>query len=142
MSATTTLENDTKEKPMRYMQCRCGERMCWTTMGHPSCDFCEKCGSTLAEGPNTHVDPTPHTVLAEIENGKVVARCTRCNNTRPTEEATNLRELRSQLRSATSALDDALPPRNGNACYDFDNPETVKILEAERDALWKFQSGE
>lgn len=29
-------------------------------MGVPACIVCEKCGSTLAEGPNSHPDPQPH----------------------------------------------------------------------------------
>lgn len=127
---------------MRYMQCRCGERTCWTSMGHPSCDVCEKCGSTLAEGPKSHVESTPHQVTASIENGKIVAHCQRCFVLRPIEEAANLHELRSQLKSAICVLDTATPPKHGNACYDLDNPETVRILQAERDALHKFQSGE
>lgn len=34
-------------------------------MGVPLCDVCEKCGSTLAEGPDTHLDPVPHLWEAE-----------------------------------------------------------------------------
>ena len=45
---------------MRYMQCRCGRRTCWTTMGHPSCDGCPECHTTLAEGPSGHTDIQPH----------------------------------------------------------------------------------
>jgi hypothetical protein len=29
-------------------------------MGHPSCSGCEKCNTTLEEGPESHREPTPH----------------------------------------------------------------------------------
>lgn len=45
---------------MRYMRCRCGNSAVWTSMGSATCNTCTDCGSTLADGPDTHPDPTPH----------------------------------------------------------------------------------
>ena len=45
---------------MIFYQCKCGERTSWSSMGVMSCVVCEKCGSTLAEGPNAHLAPQPH----------------------------------------------------------------------------------
>lgn len=86
------------------MQCKCGDRKCWTSMGHASCDVCEKCGSTLAEGPNTHVPQTPHEVYAEITGEKIVARCHRCHQERPLSEATNLEVTRQKMAEINWAL--------------------------------------
>lgn len=45
---------------MRYMRCKCGKDTCWTTMGHPDCDGCPECHTTLAEGPDGHREIAPH----------------------------------------------------------------------------------
>lgn len=50
---------------MRYMRCECGKSEAWTTMGHPSCSACPKCGKTLAESPDGHREPEPHDWLVE-----------------------------------------------------------------------------
>lgn len=98
---------------MQYMQCKCGERQCWTSMGCPSCETCEKCGSTLGYGPNSHPEPTPHRVRAEITGGKVEAHCMRCFEKRPIEEAGNLEDIRDAIASLNTVLpqaDEPLPP--------------------------------
>lgn len=80
---------------MRYMRCKCGKSECWTSMGSAACDTCDDCGSTLAESPQTHVDPQPHRVVAAYKpDGKLTAHCQRCMRTRPVEEAVNLTELK------------------------------------------------
>ena len=89
---------------MRYMRCQCGERQCWTSMGHPSCDVCEQCGSTLAEGPNGHVEQTPHEFYAEIRQGRVETRCIRCDKDGPFEQATNKEEVKAQIADLSKAL--------------------------------------
>lgn len=45
---------------MRYMRCKCGKVTCWTSMGHPECQGCEECNTTLAESPDGHSTPAPH----------------------------------------------------------------------------------
>lgn len=89
---------------MQFLRCKCGEQKCWTSMGHASCDVCEKCGSTLGYGPNSHPDPTAHDVLAEISDGKLVARCTKCFCERPIAEARNLDEMRTLISSLSDSL--------------------------------------
>ncbi len=45
---------------MRYFRCKCGEHTAWSSMGVPSCDGCDTCGTTLAESPNSHTEIQPH----------------------------------------------------------------------------------
>ena len=45
---------------MRYMRCKCGARACWTSMGNPRCDGCEKCNTTLEEYSTDHTEPEAH----------------------------------------------------------------------------------
>jgi hypothetical protein len=53
-------------------------------MGHPSCDGCDECNTTLAEGPDGHRDIAPHDFREEWEiDSKTGARwkvriCLRC----------------------------------------------------------------
>jgi hypothetical protein len=69
---------------MRYMRCKCGKCECWTSMGHASCDGCDECNSTLAEGPDGHRDIAPHDFREEWEiDPKTgvrwrVQKCLRC----------------------------------------------------------------
>ena len=45
---------------MRYMQCKCGYKRAWTSLGRPAaCNTCFRCGSTLEEGP-WHREPEEH----------------------------------------------------------------------------------
>lgn len=73
-------------------------------MGAPPCRVCESCGSTLGYGPGSHVEPIPHEVYAEIQRGQIIARCHRCHEVRPVEEAVNLEDVRGQIKSLVSAL--------------------------------------
>jgi len=45
---------------MRFFRCKCGSRTAWSSMGVQTCEVCEECGSTLAESPDTHLEPTEH----------------------------------------------------------------------------------
>lgn len=58
-------------------------------MGIPLCVVCEKCGSTMAESPKTHLDPVPHEFVAEIHNCALEVRCRRCNVVGTIEQAIN-----------------------------------------------------
>jgi hypothetical protein len=82
---------------MRFMRCRCGELTCWTSMGSPRCHVCEKCNSTLAESPSSHLDPIPHDFYASIERGQIQVRCRRCQETGKLEDAPNLGEVKAQI---------------------------------------------
>ena len=42
------------------MRCKCGKQTCWTSMGHPECQGCDECKTTLAESPAGHTTPIPH----------------------------------------------------------------------------------
>ncbi len=46
---------------MIYWRCRCGAREYWESGFPPAdCNACEKCGTTLATGPEGHREPVPH----------------------------------------------------------------------------------
>lgn len=45
---------------MQYFQCRCGSVRSWSSMGVRRCQSCAKCGSDLAQHPDSHRDPEPH----------------------------------------------------------------------------------
>lgn len=68
---------------MRYFRCKCGESTAWSSMGMQPCDVCEKCGSTYAESPLTHMDPIPHDwklrydVITGEPSHEVCIRCMR-----------------------------------------------------------------
>jgi len=89
---------------MQYMKCKCGKSECWTSMGHPSCDVCEDCGSTLGYGPNSHPEQTPHEVYAALDHGSIRATCCRCHKERPLSEAKNLDKLRAELSAYQAYL--------------------------------------
>jgi hypothetical protein len=92
---------------MQYMKCKCGKSECWTSMGHPSCDVCEDCGSTLGYGPNSHPEQTPHEPYAELERGKIVVKCVRCRKPCDLKDAKNLEAFRAEIAAASAALAEA-----------------------------------
>ena len=69
---------------MRYMRCKCGERQCWTSMGHADCDGCTTCGTTLEEHPEYHRTPTPHKFETKYDEytGKPYEWCPVCGRTK------------------------------------------------------------
>jgi hypothetical protein len=52
-------------------------------MGSPRCRTCDKCGSTYAESPDTHLDPEPHrwTTYYHQSTGKPYRMCDQCTLT-------------------------------------------------------------
>ena len=72
---------------MQYYRCKCGNRQCWGSYGPASCEYCAKCGTDIALGPNSHRSPTPHefaTPLVATDNGPVpgVTVCLLCNHSK------------------------------------------------------------
>lgn len=65
---------------MRSYQCKCGFITGSSSMGFPACTTCEKCGSTLATGPDSHPEPIPHDwqTMYDENTGKPYRRCKRC----------------------------------------------------------------
>lgn len=67
---------------MKYYRCRCGSTTSWTSMGVPGCRVCSECGSTLAQGPDQHLEPVPHVPRGELyllrEGLQIHAMCSRC----------------------------------------------------------------
>lgn len=60
-------------------------------MGVSRCEVCSKCGTTLAQGPNTHPDPVPHDPMTvetrtTYQGQVIVERVTTCCNCRRTLE--------------------------------------------------------
>lgn len=53
-------------------------------MGVPRCTVCEKCKSTLAEGPNSHLDPVPHEFVIRYDQhtGIPYEICMICHSTK------------------------------------------------------------
>ncbi len=75
---------------MRYFRCKCGERTAWSSMGIYPCERCSKCGSDLAESPNSHREPQPHRMQAErvqaqtdagLRDAGTLTRCIWCQDT-------------------------------------------------------------
>jgi len=70
---------------MRFFRCKCGSRTAWSSMGVQTCEVCEECGSTLAESPDTHLEPTEHQWKTQFnqDTGKPEhERCRVCGATR------------------------------------------------------------
>lgn len=85
---------------MIFYRCKCGEFTCHSSMGVSACDTCSKCGSTLASSPNSHQEPKPHDIRAEIRDGKVKCFCTNCLRTVGTlADAKNADEIRQQVKN-------------------------------------------
>src|SRR5580704_17943202 len=74
---------------MQYYRCKCGDHTAWTSMGVPSCVTCKKCGSDLAQSPDGHSDPEPHSYKTKYnENtGEPYEICSYCMNKRSEIEA-------------------------------------------------------
>ena len=46
---------------MQKMRCKCGEAVCYTSMGRPAkCSGCHKCNTTYAQHPDDHEELQPH----------------------------------------------------------------------------------
>lgn len=73
---------------MIYYRCKCGKHESWSSMGVPLCQVCEKCGSTLATSPSTHLDPKPHEYVTQYDQdtGKPYEICLQCMRTKDQNE--------------------------------------------------------
>lgn len=71
---------------MRYFRCKCGDSKSWSSMGTYPCAKCSKCGSSLAEGPESHKDPIDHEFVAypvaSDQGGSTLSRCKWCHRTK------------------------------------------------------------
>lgn len=73
---------------MQYMRCKCGECQYWGSGMMPAkCNWCEKCETTLAGGPNGHkTERTPHFLVetpVETDDGHgILSRCKYCLQTK------------------------------------------------------------
>jgi hypothetical protein len=71
---------------MQYYRCKCGSAQSWTSMGVSRCSKCSTCGSDLAQSPDSHRDPEPHSFVAgdvETDAGPApLSRCQWCGYTR------------------------------------------------------------
>lgn len=84
---------------MQYYQCKCGETKAWTTMGVERCARCKKCGSDLAQGPNSHKEqPEPHKwITTKVETDEGSASLTRCEYCHKTKTLIELEEATEKL---------------------------------------------
>lgn len=78
---------------MQFYQCKCGDVTSHTSMGVPPCTTCEKCGSTLGQGPTDHPEPKPHEFVVRYDQvtGAPYDLCLNCLRKRaelPGAEAT------------------------------------------------------
>lgn len=72
---------------MRYYQCKCGALKYWGSMPPPACDWCIKCGSNPARGPDGHrAEPIAHemepTTVQTDSGPATLSRCRHCHFTR------------------------------------------------------------
>ena len=72
---------------MRAWQCECGKIKWFGTDNPPQCEFCEKCGTTVAGSPDCHkTERTPHefyvTQIDTDEGPKPLSRCRYCHRTK------------------------------------------------------------
>lgn len=85
---------------MIFYRCKCGKSTAHSSMGVSACDTCDKCGSTLATGPNSHQEPKPHDIRAEIRDGKVKCFCAVClRDVGTLADAKNAEEIRQQIKA-------------------------------------------
>ena len=76
---------------MNFWRCKCGERT-YLESGLPpkSCQVCEKFGSTLAQKPITHTEPTEHKLKLRYSETTGLPKhyvCTECYTRVPLEKA-------------------------------------------------------
>lgn len=70
---------------MKYLRCKCGKREARTTMGHPDCDGCDVCKTTLEESPSLHREIAEHRLeerwRIDEKTGRrwLEAECSRCH---------------------------------------------------------------
>jgi hypothetical protein len=69
---------------MQYYRCKCGKMTAWTTMGVHACTKCPKCGSDLAQGPESHSEPEPHEYVTkyDVNTGVPYEICQTCHRRR------------------------------------------------------------
>ena len=66
---------------MNFWRCKCGEVTSWESGCPPQpCEACDKCGSTLAMSPESHVEPVSHEWITKYDQntGKPFEICGRC----------------------------------------------------------------
>ncbi len=68
---------------MRYLRCKCGEQVAWSSMGSPDCHGCSECGTTLSEHPNYHEPLQEHKWKTKYNQntGKPFKVCSVCGDT-------------------------------------------------------------
>ncbi len=71
---------------MKYYRCKCGFSEAYGSMSPSRCTKCKKCGSNLAGSPDSHIDPTPHELVAypieSDQGGATLSRCKWCRRTK------------------------------------------------------------
>jgi len=72
---------------MRFYRCKCGESEAYGSMPPYRCSKCSKCGSDLAESPESHREPVPHEFEdcpQQDANGDILHyhRCKWCHRTK------------------------------------------------------------
>lgn len=76
---------------MRYYQCKCGNEQWVGSYPPPSCVQCKTCGTTLAEGPDGHLEPRPHEFVERMvitdAGMQPLTVCRFCNQTKREIEA-------------------------------------------------------
>jgi hypothetical protein len=75
-------------------------------MGVSLCTVCHKCGSTLAEGPNSHYDPVPHEFKTKYDQntGKPYEICINCMRTKEELEKEKIEDARSDTKETGEHL--------------------------------------
>lgn len=72
---------------MIFYRCKCGKAWSYGSIPPAKCAKCAECGSDLAPGPDSHLEPGEHdfSMVEEIETdqGKAtITRCTFCHRTK------------------------------------------------------------
>lgn len=65
---------------MKYVRCRCGNQIGWTSMGSSNCEGCEECNTTLSEHPDFHDELEPHEWVTKynVDTGEPYQMCKNC----------------------------------------------------------------
>ena len=69
---------------MQYYRCKCGKMWSYGSDGPKACRRCDTCGMTLAQHPDGHRTPNPHTWVTQYDQntGEPYEVCRICTKIR------------------------------------------------------------